>query len=83
MQKVPPTKIKTKGIHIIGEQDKKMREIAEEVNEKALQKFAAGLNQTIQAILEGLDGIERRVSVVEEVKQIVPPKIEVTIKKEK
>lgn len=74
--------IKTKGVHIIGEQDKKIREIAVEEVEKHLQKFGAGLNQIIENIMGTVDGIEHRVSVVEEVKQIVPSKIEVIVKHE-
>ena len=40
------------------------------------------LDPILQSILNSIDGLERRVAVMEEVKQLFPQKIEVVIKKE-
>jgi len=40
------------------------------------------LDPIMQNILTSIDGIERRLAVVEEVKQLFPAKIEVTVKTE-
>lgn len=68
--KVPSTKVP-----IIGGTEK-------EKSEEFVRQVMNYLDPIMQNILQSIDGIERRLAVVEEVKQILPPKIEVTIKHE-
>ena len=69
--KVPPS-----NIPILGQQVNKIQ-VQEVVN-----TIMAQLKPTLDIILENIDGLERRVNVVEEVKQVFPAKVEVVIKKE-
>ena len=70
--KVPPS-----NIPILGQKVDKIQ-VQEVVN-----TIMAQLKPTLDIILENIDGLERRLAVVEEVKQLFPPKVEVIIKKEK
>ena len=65
--KVPPSKVP-----IIG--GDKERDMA------LVNTILAQIDPVLQKILEGIDGLERRVAVVEEVKQLFPAKIEVIVK---
>jgi len=67
-QGIPKTKIP-----IIGEKEK---------SEEFVRQVMAYLDPIMQNILTSIDGIERRLAVVEEVKQIFPASINVIIKKE-
>jgi len=67
-QGIPKTKIP-----IIGDKQK---------SEEFVRQVMAYLDPIMQSILTSIDGLERRVAVVEEVKQVFPASINVIIKKE-
>ena len=67
---VPHTKVP-----IIGEVDKVQ-------GQEIVEAIMAQLRPVIDNILTAIDGLERRVNVVEEVKQLFPASINVIIKKE-
>ena len=59
-----------------------MQEVADKTVEKQMQRFMQTLEPIISALNQNVDTIERRLSVVEETKQIFPSKVEVVVKKE-
>ena len=67
--KVPSTKVP-----IIGEKEKSAQ------SEEFVRQVMQYLDPIMQNILQSIDGIERRLAVVEEVKQVFPAKVDVTIK---
>lgn len=69
--KVPETKVP-----IIGQSADKAK------SEEFVRQIMGYLDPILQNILQSIDGIEHRLAVVEEVKQVFPPKVEVVIKKE-
>lgn len=68
--KVPPTKIP-----IIGSADKAK-------SEEFVRQIMQYLDPIMNNILQSIDGIERRLAIVEEVKQVFPQTVNVIIKKE-
>lgn len=67
---------KGKGLPTIGGTEKaKSEEFARQIMQY--------LDPIMNNILQSIDGIERRLAVVEEVKQLFPPKVEVIIKQDK
>ena len=66
---------KGKKLPIIGGTEK-------EKSEEFVRQIMQYLDPIMQNILQSIDGIERRLAVVEEVKQVFPAKVEVVIKKE-
>lgn len=69
--KVPSTKVP-----IIGQSADKAK------SEEFVRQIMNYLDPVLQNILTSIDGIERRLAVVEEVKQIFPQTVHVVIKKE-
>ena len=83
MDKVPRTKLNIKKeVPIIGGANKEMQEVADKTVEKHMQRFMQTLEPIISALNQNVDTIERRLSVVEEVKQTFPSKVDVTVKTE-
>ena len=70
--KVPPTKVP-----IIGQSADKAK------SEEFVRQIMNYLDPVLQNILTAIDGIEHRLNVVEEVKQLFPATVNVVIKKEK
>jgi hypothetical protein len=73
-----PKKINTKGIPEIGGLDKQI----EDSVAKHMQKLIGYLDPLIQNINLGIETLEKRVAVVEEVKKLFPDKVEVIVKHE-
>ena len=72
--KVPPSKVP-----IIGQP----RQSADKAkSEEFVRQIMNYLDPIMNNILQSIDGIERRLAVVEEVKQLFPQKIEVLVKHE-
>ena len=67
-----PRSIPQSNIPIIGEKDKN-RDVA------LVNTILAQIDPVMQRILEGIDGLERRVATVEEVKQVFPSNVRVVI----
>ena len=68
-----------KGLPIIGgEKDKETKAL---INE-SIKAILARLDPIMQNILQNIDGLERRLAVAEEVKQIFPAHVTVTVKHE-
>ena len=51
-------------------------------SEEFIRQVMQYLDPIMQKILQSIDGLERRVAVVEEVKQVFPAKVDVTVKTE-
>ena len=69
--KVPPSKVP-----IIGQTADKAK------SEEFVRQIMQYLDPIMNNILQSIDGIERRLAVVEEVKQLFPQTVNVIIKKE-
>ena len=67
---------KSKGLPTIGGTEKAK-------SEKFVRQIMNYLDPVLQNILTAIDGIEHRLNVVEEVRQLFPNKVEVVIKHEK
>ncbi len=66
---------KSKGLPIIGDKEKEGRAM--------VQYLMEAMAPTFEGITLAIDEIQRRLSVVEEVKKLFPDRVEVIIKKEK
>jgi len=64
---------KSKGLPVIGSADKAK-------SEEFVRQIMQYLDPIMNNILQSIDGIERRLAVVEEVKQVFPAKVEVAVK---
>ena len=69
--RVPPS-----NVPIIGEKARKERDVA------LVNTILAQIDPVMQRILEGIDGLERRIGVVEGIQKVFPEKVEVTVKQE-
>ena len=68
--KVPPSKVP-----IIGQ-----KSADKEKSEEFVRQIMNYLDPIMNDILQSIDGIERRLAVVEEVKQVFPAKVDVNVK---
>ena len=80
MNKVPPTKIKTKDVPVIGGVNEATKKMIEETVDQRMQGLLKVLDPLVQNLHGELAEIEKRLSVVEEVKQLFPSKVEVIVK---